>query len=134
MVSILLQETWERIVCIPILSAGGGVGLRLLTNFQKWGLTESRFLEGVAGKVGFTKNQYIGGNFLKKRGLDNLQIQGGRGAWQKRRGGVFEWRVFTLMHTKQRNCLRQRLFSNLEAKIRLLLPGKPKGASSMQVF
>ena len=49
---------------------------------------------------GFTKNQYIGGDCLKRGGLDSFQMGGGTrgGALQERGGGVFEGAVDTPMH------------------------------------
>ena len=49
------------------------------------------------GGGGFTKIQYIEGNYLEREAWTGCRFKGG-GAWQKRRG-VFEGRVDTPMHT-----------------------------------
>ena len=43
---------------------------------------------GIHRKEGITKNQHVGGDYLKRVGLDSLQILAG--AWRKRGAGVFE--------------------------------------------
>ena len=45
------------------------------------------------------KNQYIRGNCLKGGLAQFGDLRGGRGAWQKRGGGVFEQGLIPSMHT-----------------------------------
>ena len=109
-------------------------GIETPNKFSKMGLDRISVSRGGCWESGFHEKSVYRGEFPKKEGLGQFADSRREGGLTKKKGWCF-WveGCYTNAHQATKLFETETVF-NLEAKIRLLLPGKPKGASSMQVF